>query len=266
MTFKFECPNCGQRISAENCDANTKAACPTCGFQLVVPDGARTIPTGRADLRPPFRGSKPLRILGWTGAAVTLLAVILFAHFSWTRKAIPKEPSTKDVTTNPPRQDSNTQPTKKREWQPASNAQIEAEERENERLLELAREYRLLPGASKTWSSNEKERALLDMRGLLAASHSLLPDAHSDVAALDGLFSLIEGLRNEPLKSARDIATTVWLARPYTKLPPKEFAQQFSNGYRITKGSGAMSTRMAAESTVKSMKDAAIISELSRGR
>jgi len=37
MSFKFECPHCGQRISAEDDQAGNSAICPTCKNQIAVP-------------------------------------------------------------------------------------------------------------------------------------------------------------------------------------------------------------------------------------
>jgi len=37
MRFKFNCPTCGQRISAEPDQYHTTAPCPTCGVDLLVP-------------------------------------------------------------------------------------------------------------------------------------------------------------------------------------------------------------------------------------
>ena len=37
-TFKFSCPNCGQRISASSDLSGTDAACPECQFALIVPN------------------------------------------------------------------------------------------------------------------------------------------------------------------------------------------------------------------------------------
>ena len=55
MKFKFECPDCGQRISATEADINTIGVCPSCQREVVVQAPPSTSPTA-----PASTSSKPL--------------------------------------------------------------------------------------------------------------------------------------------------------------------------------------------------------------
>ncbi len=49
--MKFPCPNCGQRLEAENEMSGVKIACPSCAAQITIPDHRGTTPTPLLDDR-----------------------------------------------------------------------------------------------------------------------------------------------------------------------------------------------------------------------
>lgn len=58
MTFTFECPNCGQHISASPADSGIEAVCPNCSNALTVPTAPECSPTTEAATSEvPFTGS-----------------------------------------------------------------------------------------------------------------------------------------------------------------------------------------------------------------
>jgi len=63
MSFKFACPHCGQRISADDEDAGTPGGCPTCGRHFKVPNrelASPTFLTPRQPVKaPPWQDMKP---------------------------------------------------------------------------------------------------------------------------------------------------------------------------------------------------------------
>jgi hypothetical protein len=76
--FKFHCPHCGQRISAQDSDAGTIGICPGCRADVPVPtpqsapDSGITLPTPRS------RTGSALVALALCGAPIAAMIVVNF--------------------------------------------------------------------------------------------------------------------------------------------------------------------------------------------
>lgn len=85
MLFKFQCPHCGQRISATSEDAGTHNVCPSCNKELVVPRS----PAGNPVTMPPSLPPRPystrdlVRDCEWVSLAIAMSAATGFLVGKW---------------------------------------------------------------------------------------------------------------------------------------------------------------------------------------
>ena len=87
-SFKFECPSCGQHISAMMPDAGTAGACPTCGSQFVVPNPTPSSESSGLGSAGPQRSRPFIPIV--VGAAVLVMALAALALYTSGRFGIRK--------------------------------------------------------------------------------------------------------------------------------------------------------------------------------
>ena len=87
-SFKFECPSCGQHISAMMPDAGTAGACPTCGSHFVVPSPTPLSESSGARTAGPQRNRLVAPIVA--GATVLVMALAALALYTSGRFATRK--------------------------------------------------------------------------------------------------------------------------------------------------------------------------------